>query len=137
MAIPQLLEDDFPPGAYSLVGPETLGGRQCADIWASELGRPVRYVGGDKDAWHAAFARNLSGHKRTDWEASFTMLGRLNIRASKAELETTRTLLGKQPRATPSTSTRWPRPGYSRPSARLSLERRRPTAARGWSLGAR
>jgi hypothetical protein len=62
------------------------------------VGRPVRYTGGDKDAWHAAFARNLSGHKRTDWEASFKMLGRLQVRASKAELETTGTLLGREPR---------------------------------------
>jgi uncharacterized protein YbjT (DUF2867 family) len=93
-----LLDDEFTPGAYSLVGPETLSGPQCADVWASELGRPVRYVGSDREAWHAAFARNLTGHKRTDWEASFAMLGRLKVRASKADLETTRTLLGREPR---------------------------------------
>ncbi len=46
-----LLDDEFPSGAYSLVGPESLSGEQCAAAWQRELGREVRYVGNDTTAW--------------------------------------------------------------------------------------
>jgi len=40
-----LLDDEFRSGAYSLVGPESLSGEQCATVWQRELGREVRCTG--------------------------------------------------------------------------------------------
>jgi uncharacterized protein YbjT (DUF2867 family) len=93
-----LLDDEFPSGAYSLVGPETLSGKQCAEVWAHELGREVRYVGDDERAWKQAFARHLQGRKLADWQASFKALSTLKVKTSAADLEETRRLIGREPR---------------------------------------
>ena len=93
-----LLDDEFPSGAYSLVGPETLSGKQCAAVWEHELGREVRYVGDDERAWKQAFARHLHGRKLADWEASFGALSKLKVKTSAADLEETRRLIGREPR---------------------------------------
>ena len=93
-----LLDDEFRSGAYSLVGPESLSGEQCAAVWQRELGREVRYTGGDESAWKAAFARHLQGRKLVDWEASFGALSKLKVKTSAADLAETRRLLGREPR---------------------------------------
>jgi uncharacterized protein YbjT (DUF2867 family) len=93
-----LLDDEFPSGAYSLVGPETLSGKQCAEVWERELGRQVRYIGDDERAWKEAFARHLHGRKLADWQASFTALSTLKVKTSAADLEETRRLIGREPR---------------------------------------
>jgi uncharacterized protein YbjT (DUF2867 family) len=93
-----LTDDEFPSGAYNLVGPETLSGKQCAEVWQRELGRPVRYVGDDERAWKPAFARHLRGRKLADWEASFGALSKLKVKTSAADLAETRRLLGRKPR---------------------------------------
>lgn len=93
-----LLDDEFRSGAYSLVGPESLSGEQCAAVWQRELGREVRYTGGDESAWKAAFARRLQGRKLVDWEASFGALSKLKVKTSAADLAETRRLLGREPR---------------------------------------
>jgi uncharacterized protein YbjT (DUF2867 family) len=92
-----LLDDEFPSGAYSLVGPESLSGPQCAAVWERELGREVRYTGGDERAWKAAFARHLQGRKLVDWEASFGALSKLKVATSAADVAETRRLLGREP----------------------------------------
>jgi uncharacterized protein YbjT (DUF2867 family) len=74
IAADALLRPDFPTGVYSVVGPETLSGRQCAQTWARALGRPVRYAGDDDAAWTAAYRRRLTGRKLTDWLSSFRLL---------------------------------------------------------------
>lgn len=74
VAAEALLRADVPAGVYSLVGPETLSGAQCAQTWARELGRPVRYLGGDDAAWATTLQQRLTGRKRDDWQASFRFL---------------------------------------------------------------
>jgi uncharacterized protein YbjT (DUF2867 family) len=98
VATSALLDDEFPSGAYSLVGPESLSGAQCAAVWERELGREVRYTGGDESAWKAAFARHLHGRKLTDWEASFGALSKLKVTTGAADLAETRRLLRREPR---------------------------------------
>jgi uncharacterized protein YbjT (DUF2867 family) len=93
-----LLDDEFPSGACSLVGPESLSGEQSAAVWQRELGRQVRYTGGDESVWKAAFARHLQGRKLVDWEASFGALSKLKVKTSAADLAETRRLLGREPR---------------------------------------
>ena len=93
-----LLDSEFPSGAYSLVGPQTLSGKQCAEMWQRELGREVRYVGDDERAWRQAFARHLHGRKLADWQASFKALSTLKVKTGAADLEETRRLLRREPR---------------------------------------
>jgi uncharacterized protein YbjT (DUF2867 family) len=94
-----LVDDAFPADSYSLVGPASLSGQQCAAAWERELGRPVRYAGNDTAVWKAAFVRHLHGRKLADWEASFGALSRLKVGTSAADLATTRDLLGREPRS--------------------------------------
>ncbi|WP_222436443.1 SDR family oxidoreductase [Streptomyces sp. T12] len=94
-----LLDSKFPAGWIGLSGAEAVNGQQSADLWAEELGRPVRYLGDDTEAWHAAFAKRLTGHKLTDWISSFEFLSRQPIPTDQARVEATTELLGRAPRS--------------------------------------
>jgi uncharacterized protein YbjT (DUF2867 family) len=89
-----LLDPDFPEGDYFMVGPESLSGQQCADIWAAELNRPVRYLGDDEQAWRQAIARRLTGNKQVDWLYSFEFLSTNELPTDPDALKATEKLLG-------------------------------------------
>ena len=93
-----LLDPDFPGGQYVIVGPESLSGQQCADIWAAELSRPVRYLGDDEQAWRPAIARRLTGTKQADWLYTFEVLSTTEIPTDPGALKATEQLLGHPPR---------------------------------------
>ena len=92
-----LLDPTFPSGSYSVVGPRSLTGPECARVWSEALGRPVRYVGDDDAAVEAALTEHLEGHRRGDWLASFRMLRGFAVHASAKDLATTERLLGRPP----------------------------------------
>ncbi|WP_377644464.1 SDR family oxidoreductase [Oryzobacter terrae] len=92
-----LLDPSFPAGSYSLVGPRSLTGPECARVWAEALGRPVRYRGDDDAAIEAALSRHLTGYRRDDWISSFKKLRGFAVTASARELAETRRLLGRPP----------------------------------------
>lgn len=98
-AVVALRDDTLPSGAYPLVGPRSLGGAECAAVWADVLGRPVAYTGGDPERWEAAFQRVLTGRKAEDFLASFRALGRLRVPTSPADVAATTRLLGHPPRS--------------------------------------
>ncbi|MBM3515580.1 MAG: NAD-dependent epimerase/dehydratase family protein [Alphaproteobacteria bacterium] len=52
-----LTRTPFVSGEHRIFGPETLTGDICAATYAKLLGRPVRYIGDDLDAW-AAFKKD-------------------------------------------------------------------------------
>lgn len=52
-----LTRTPFVSGEHRIFGPETLTGEICAATYAKLLGRPVRYIGDDLDAW-AAFKKD-------------------------------------------------------------------------------
>ena len=89
-----LLDPDFPGGVHVVVGPESLTGQQCADIWSAELGRPVRYLGDDEQAWRPAIARRLTGTKQTDWMYTFDFLATNAIPTDPDAVKATEKLLG-------------------------------------------
>jgi uncharacterized protein YbjT (DUF2867 family) len=93
-----LLDPDFRGGVNVIVGPESLSGQQCADIWAAELSRPVRYLGDDEQAWRSAIARRLTGSKLTDWLHTFEFLSTTGIPTDPAAVTATEQLLGHPPR---------------------------------------
>lgn len=92
-----LLDPDFAPGSYPVVGPRSLNGPECARVWSEALGRPVRYAGGEDDVVEAALTRHLEGHRRDDWLASFRALRGIAIATSAKDLATTERLLGRAP----------------------------------------
>ena len=49
-----LLDPDVPAGAYPVVGPRSLTGPECAQVWSEALGVPVSYAGDDDAALEAA-----------------------------------------------------------------------------------
>ena len=51
-----LLDPSTPSGTYPVVGPRSLTGPECAQVWSEALGRPVRYAGDDDAALEAALA---------------------------------------------------------------------------------
>ena len=54
-----LLDKDVPAGAYPVVGPRSLTGRECAQVWSEALGVPVSYAGDDDAALEAALTSHL------------------------------------------------------------------------------
>lgn len=99
LAARALTEADFPAGVHSVVGPESLSGAECARVWSEALGRPIRYAGEEDGVWAAALERNLSGHKRADWTASFGFLSKFGVKTNRRDLAATTRLLGRPPRS--------------------------------------
>ena len=54
-------------GHLRVVGPRSLTGPECAQVWSEALGRPVRYAGDDDAALEAALAAHLTGYRLDDW----------------------------------------------------------------------
>lgn len=92
-----LVDGDLAPGAYDLSGPRSIGGRECAAVWAEALGRPVAYLGDDDTLMAETFARHLSGQRLADWTASFRFLRRMSMPTRPRQVAATRALLGREP----------------------------------------
>ncbi len=92
-----LLDPQVPSGAYAVVGPRSLNGPECAQVWSDALGVPVEYVGHDDAALEAALTAHLSGRRLEDWLASFRLLRGFAVTASRSELAATTRLLGHPP----------------------------------------
>lgn len=93
-----LLEPSYPSGEYTIAGPESISGQECARIWSQALGRPVAYVGDDDAVWQPIFRQRLHGKKLQDLHNSFVFLGRRPVVVPKAVAATTK-LLGRAPRS--------------------------------------
>ncbi|HET7820874.1 MAG TPA: NmrA family NAD(P)-binding protein [Ornithinibacter sp.] len=92
-----LLDPSTPSGTYPVVGPRDVTGPECARVWATALGRPVRYAGDDDEALEAALAAHLTGYRHDDWLSSLRKLRGFEVHASAEELATTERLLGRPP----------------------------------------
>jgi uncharacterized protein YbjT (DUF2867 family) len=91
-----LLDPGLPPGAYPIVGPRSLTGADCAAVWSTALGRPVRYDG-DERRFREMVARALTGKKRDDFLASYAAIRKLAIPTAERDLARTTALLGRPP----------------------------------------
>ena len=92
-----LLDPSTPSGTYGLVGPRSLTGPECAQVWAEALDRPVRYAGEDDAALDAALTAHLTGYRLDDWSSSLRKLRKFAVHATAEELATTERLLGRAP----------------------------------------
>lgn len=85
-------------GAWPLVGPRSLTGEECAALWSSALGRPIRYQP-DLDRWREAVRAGLSEEAREDWAKTFRLLAKHGLATPARDLALTEQLLGRAPRS--------------------------------------
>lgn len=84
---------------YALVGPEALTGEDSARIWGEVLGREVRYGGNDLEAWQEQVLRMLPAWMVYDLHLMYAMFQEEGLRATDAQLEETRRIVGADPRS--------------------------------------
>jgi uncharacterized protein YbjT (DUF2867 family) len=82
-----------------VVGSESHTGEDCARIWSAALGRPVRYMGDDVDAWAGMVRDVMPGWLVDDLSAMSRYFIEHGLRATEQEVNETRRLLGREPRA--------------------------------------
>lgn len=90
------MDRSFPPGAYPVVGPESLDGPACATVWSRALGREVAFHD-DARAFRAAVERTTRGKKTQDLLSSYAAISRLELPTSPKDLARTTALLGRPP----------------------------------------
>ncbi|MGC4086591.1 MAG: NmrA family NAD(P)-binding protein [Polyangiaceae bacterium] len=64
-------DGSLPAGAYPVVGPESLDGAACAEIWSQELGRQVRYEPASRAELRLSCERGAHQKKLEDFLASY------------------------------------------------------------------
>ena len=102
-AVIELLRRDRAPAAlprvtYELSGPDALTGASLAAIWADALGRDVRYVGGNLDAFEKAVKTKAPAWMAYDLRAMMRRYQSDGAVATPADLDRLTTLLGRAPR---------------------------------------
>ncbi len=89
----------LPREIFELCGPDVLTGTALAEIWAGTLGRPVRYGGGDLDAFETQMLAHAPSWKAYDLRQMFRRYQDDGAAASAADVERLATLLGRPPRS--------------------------------------
>lgn len=93
-----LLDPSVPPGAYWVVGPKSLSGKETAADWSRALGRQVRYVP-DLSGTDALLAARVGGRKAADFQKTYRLLGRFWVPTLASQLRQTAFLLGRRPKS--------------------------------------
>ena len=83
---------------YSLVGPQALTGEQTAEIYSRCLGRPIRYVGGDVNAFAAEAAKIMPAWLALDLRIMYAHFAENGLAAKAEEVAELARLLGHSPR---------------------------------------
>ena len=84
---------------YDLVGPEILTGNTVAQIWSRALGREIRYVGDDMDAWEKQALQYLPDWLAFDVRLMFEFFHKHGLQASPEAVARLTELLGHAPRS--------------------------------------
>lgn len=85
--------------AYPLVGPEALTGDQIAAVYSRHVGREVRYVGDDVDAWAEQAKAMMPEWMVHDLRIMFDYFIESGLAASDEDLALTNEILGREPRS--------------------------------------
>lgn len=93
-----LTKTGFEGRIYSLHGPDTLTGNDVARIYSKYVGRDVRYVGNDLDAWESRMRAVKPDWWVRDYRVMYKFYQDHGAVASKADLNEMRKLLGHPPR---------------------------------------
>lgn len=82
------------PGAYPVVGPESLSGPDCAGAWGQALGAPVEYAE-DDERFLRGIEGELEGFKLGDVAFTYRHLKKLAVPTQPRQLDATAKLLGR------------------------------------------
>ncbi len=93
-----LTKTGFEGRIYSLHGPDTLTGNDMARIYSKYVGRDVRYIGNDLDAWESRVKAIMPGWRVRDYRIMYKFYQDHGAVAGKADLDQMRELLGHAPR---------------------------------------
>lgn len=93
-----LTSDGHHRQTYNLNGPQVLSGPALAAIWSGALGREVRYVGGDLDAFEAQMGKQAPSWLAFELRLMFQGYLERGFAAEFGDLATVTTLLGHAPR---------------------------------------
>jgi uncharacterized protein YbjT (DUF2867 family) len=83
---------------YVLAGPDALTGDDCARAFSEALGRKVAYGGNDLVAWAKASRAYMPAWAVYDYALMYDAFQKKGLKASPAQLQETRTILGHEPR---------------------------------------
>ncbi len=97
-AVRALTEDGHEGKIYALVGPDALTGEDSAREFSDALGRKVAYGGDDLAAWAKSSRAFMPAWAVYDYALMYAMFQNKGLRATPAQLQETRTILGREPR---------------------------------------
>jgi uncharacterized protein YbjT (DUF2867 family) len=93
-----LTKTGFEGRIYPLHGPDTLTGNDTARIYSKYVGRDVRYIGNDLDAWESRVKAVMPDWWIRDFRVMYKFYQDHGAIAGKTDLDTMRKLLGHAPR---------------------------------------
>src|SRR5262249_42217534 len=97
-AVRALTEPGHAGKTYVLAGPDALTGEDCARAFAQALGRKVVYGGDDLDGWAKSMKPYLPAWAIYDYALMYDAFQKKGLKATPAQLQETRTILGREPR---------------------------------------
>lgn len=92
-------EDGHGDTIYTLAGPDALTGADCARVFSDVLGREINYAGDDLESWEQQFREFLPAWMVYDFRLMYDVFQKEGLAATDAQLEETRTILGREPRS--------------------------------------
>jgi uncharacterized protein YbjT (DUF2867 family) len=98
-AVRALTEPGHSGKTYALAGPDALTGEESARIFSDAMGRKVAYAGDDLDAWAKTMSAYLPPWAVFDYKLMYAMFQQKGLKATPAQLEETRTIVGHAPRS--------------------------------------
>ena len=93
-AVRGLLDRSVRPGAYSLMGPESLSGEQTAASWSAALGREVRYQP-DLEITDRLLEACYGGRKALDFQKTYRLAAKFAMKTTPGQVEQATSLLGR------------------------------------------
>lgn len=96
-AVRVLTDHSIARGAYPIVGPKTLAGPDCAEVWSKALGRNIKYKEDDA-LWESLLRNTLDKKKCADLLQTYRQIRRFWLPTFSKQLEITEELLGRPPK---------------------------------------
>lgn len=84
--------------AYNLVGPHPWTGEESAAVWGEKLGRTIRYLGDDLDAWEKGSLAYMPAWQVYDFRMMYDCFQKYGFKGTAEDIAAETKLLGHAPR---------------------------------------
>jgi uncharacterized protein YbjT (DUF2867 family) len=99
-AVNALTKDGFSGKTYALNGPDEITGEKVASVFSKALGTQVNYAGDDLESWAAQSAQfGMPDWMVKDLKAMYKHFQTEDFKASAAEMEAQKEIIGHEPRS--------------------------------------